>query len=193
MLEWALDESFKLTYVDEANSSIHKYFCPACRQFLDVKNRDFEDRTKAKHFAHSFGRVCKNPNNESDLHLNTKLLLYEKLLKKEFNIFVKAKIGENPQYIEIDLKEGVDEVLLEAQTIENFMPDISLLQKNKLIKAVEVIHKHDDTVQKTQAYERSGIKVFKFFTSELTYKRLKRGSEPVFFIGKQPLAFVLRS
>lgn len=106
---------------------------------------------------------------------------------------MKAKIGENTQYIEIDLMEGADEVLLEAQTIENFRPDISLLQKNKLIKAIEVIHKHDDTVQKTQAYERSGIKVFKFFTSELTYKRLKRGSEPVFFIDKQPLAFVLHS
>lgn len=188
MLEWGLDENFKLTYVEEANASLHTYFCPECREKLDVKNHDFEFRTKRKHFSHSFGRKCSNASNESDLHRNTKLWLYEKLtIHKSFCVYIKCKIGGESQYIEYDLLEDVDEALLEKQTIGGLKPDISLMRKGVLVKAIEIIHKHDDTEQKTVLYKGQKIKEFKFFTGDLVYKKLLRGSAPVVYVNNQPL------
>lgn len=196
MLEWALNENFELEFIDNADSTQHKYFCSECRSLLSVKNRNFEGRVKVKHFAHNFGQSCamSGSSGESFLHVNTKLLLYKRLTQGQgCPVYIKTKIGEAVQYIEVNLLQGVDKVELEKKSLDGkFIPDISLYQNGRLTKTVEIVHTHRDTIQKTQSYEHNDIRVFSLFTSELVYKRLKRGSLPVLLVGKQSLSKLLR-
>ena len=196
MLEFGLDENFKLEFIDSADSTQHKYFCPECRSLLTVKNRDFEGRIKVKHFAHNYGRSCcmAGSDGESFLHVNTKLLLYKKLTEnKKFPVYLKVRVGENIQHVEIDLLDGVDKIELEKKVLEGgIIPDISLYKGGILAKVIEVVVTHEDSRTKTIFYAVNGIKVFRVQVNDRVYKSLKRGSLPIFTIGKQSLSNMLK-
>lgn len=196
MLEWALNEKFELEYVEAANASLHKYFCPECRGIVVAKNHNFEGRTKAKHFAHANHSSTCPAAGESTLHINTKMFLYNKLTKsKEYTVYIKTRIGESIQYFSYNLLENVDDVQLEKRSLVNkYIPDISLYQEGKIIKAVEVVNTHEDTTLKINAYQAEAIKALILRVNPVVYKRLLRGSLPVFELHrKQTIATFLKS
>lgn len=194
MLEWALDENFNLEHINNADTKQHKYFCPECRALLAVKNRDFEGRTKAKHYAHYAGRHCPAASNgESIVHINTKLFFYKHFSENTvYLVYLKVRIGKTLQYMEYNILENTDREEMEKRSLANkFTPDISLFYKNELVKAVEIVYTHEDTKIKTDMYAVKGVKVFTFKTNDKIYRKLLRGSVPVFTVGKQSLAQIL--
>lgn len=195
VLEWGLDEGFSLTYIESADTSLHRYFCPECRGNLTVKNHDFDGRTKAKHYAHSNNNSC-HAAGESTLHINTKLFLYKKLTEnKEYIVYIRVNIGDSIQYFPYNLLEGIDDIQLEKRSLANkYIPDISLYSKGRLLKAIEVVKAHEDTTLKVNTYRAEAIKALTIKVNPIVYKKLLRGSLPVFELHKkQTIAGILRS
>jgi len=194
MLEWALDENFDVVFINNADTSTHKYFCPVCRALLTVKNRDFEGRKKLKHYAHYTYTKClaNMAFGETLAHINVKLFLYNKLKhSKTFAAFLKARMGESSQYIEIDILKGVETVELEKQTVGTLIPDISLFSGGKVKRVIEVVVTHEDSEYKRLVYALKGIMCFRIKASDEVYHRLKRGGSPIFDVKGQPISKVL--
>ncbi|SES66399.1 Competence protein CoiA-like family protein [Methanococcoides vulcani] len=71
--------------------------------------------------------------------------------------------------------ETIDEVVLEKQDRSGYRPDISLLKDGTLIKAIEIVHTHDDSEEKTKYYQSNNIDVIKIFVpSESEYNLLMK-------------------
>lgn len=56
--------------------------------------------------------------------------------------------------------DGIDNLDVEKKD-QKFIPDVSLLKNDKLIKAIEIVHTHDDSNEKTDYYRDNKIDVIK--------------------------------
>ena len=72
------------------------------------------------------------------------------------------------------LTDIIDNVNVEKKE-QKFWPDVSLFKKNKLIRAIEIIHTHDDSDDKTDYYRENKIDVIKIkVESEDDYECIRR-------------------
>lgn len=64
--------------------------------------------------------------------------------------------------------DNIDEVTPEKRIDNLYIPDVALLQNNKLIRAVEVVYTHEDSDDKTRYYEENHIDVIKVYVNDDT-------------------------
>ena len=185
MLEYAYDENGDFTYIENADSKLHTYKCPECNADLIVKNRVFEDRKKDPHFAHKDAEDCIGGSGESLEHRNTKILVYNLLKNSKQYIFtwgLKSKEEDedfSDYAVYYDLLQGVDEIVMEKQTLGKFIPDISLKSNGKLLRAIEIVYTHKDEPAKTREYKLKHIDVFTVTTDKDIYKLVKNNEKQV--------------
>jgi len=177
--------------------------CPECN--ADLRVRSTENVTA--HFYHYKKEKC-TASKESILHSNSKFLLYSRLNEylsngKDLKCFLKCVSdeieynnikygisGSNGRYIlntiipknlkkEVLLLDDVDCLKLETKA-GNFIPDISLIKNNNLVKSIEIVHTHDDKEMKKEAYRKMGIDVlYVYIKNDYDYEILKKCVESV--------------
>lgn len=194
MMEWAFSEKGELIHIDEADRNLHShFFCVECGDVIIAKNRQFEGRVKTYHFAHVGNHSCGV--GEGDIHFNTKCAFYRKLLDcLNAGIPYTAYIITKKALANYDFNilDGVTKIEMEKSTLHKFRPDISLISDDKLVKAIEIVHTHEDSESKTEAYIENGVGVCKIYMDENKYEAMKNGAMPRIRMFDEPMKALCR-
>lgn len=187
---YSLDGQKNPVYIESANPQ-NIYFCPDCNGEMIVKNQGAIREHHFAHKNCNDHDSCGESETHSDtvlflLEIFRSLLDEGKTLKQikscpEPEAKGHVKYNEIPYGISsvypynkikavgntfiYDILQNIDQVEREysvtAPDGSLFRPDLALLQKNKLIKAVEVVYSHEDSPEKTQFYQENMIDVIR--------------------------------
>jgi hypothetical protein len=157
--------------VHSSNAEKGQYFTCAnsiCNGEMVLKR----GQVRTSHFAHKHAEF--NHADESALHYNMKILLYDFLQK--------AVLNNEPAYAQfqcecskvhnINILESIENIYIEKQVSDIYRPDISLYSRNEFKFAIEVVVTHDLEKEALAYLEKNKIPYLNIMANAQIYSQL---------------------
>lgn len=129
-------------------------------------------QVRVSHFAHKNAEF--DHAEETALHYNTKVLLYDFLQNAVLNnepVFVQFECHCSKIH-SINILENIKSVYLEKQVSDVYRPDLSLYCENKFMLAIEVVVTHDLEKEALSYLEKHNVPYLKLITTPKLYSEL---------------------